>query len=164
MDLSKARLRQGSVDRIAKEEWCDALRDGGAICGDDKGPVSFGSGSRSVDGGSGRFGGPLVLVFWGGAGVDGGGPGASDCGGGVADWMIFRSRSLSRSATLVVRIATFSTRAGSLWKTGGGGKCLAALWRCLTWVVSALMMSLCSVRIMVRYPFICSNEVEFPVV
>lgn len=62
--------------------------------------------------GMGALGGRVEATGGGGAVPEG--P-AVEGGGALADWRIFRIESLSSFATLVVRVVTFCTRAGSLW-------------------------------------------------
>lgn len=47
-------------------------------------------------------------------------------GGGAADLRVLSREAVSRFATLVVRVASFSTRAGKLWNASAGGGSLAA--------------------------------------
>lgn len=56
-----------------------------------------------------------------------------------------------------MRVATFCTRAGLLWKAGGGGVCPAA-----RGVAKDLIRSRCSGRKVVKYLFIFANNVELP--
>lgn len=44
------------------------------------------------------------------------------CGvGGAADLLVIKRDLLSKAATVLVRVATYSTSAGSLFKIAGGG-------------------------------------------
>lgn len=102
-------------------------------------------------------------VCGGDAGGAGGGPEATDGGGGgAAELMVLRREAFSRSPTLVMRVATFSTRAGLLWKVGGGGRDLACLWGCLTWVDRDLICWCWSFRIDVRAQDPSEKDLEFP--
>lgn len=73
----------------------------------------------------------LAQVCWGGAeAVLAARGGAAAGGGGAPVLRLVTREDFSMSATLVVRVATFSTRPGSLWNVAGGGVCLAPLLRC----------------------------------
>lgn len=88
-------------------------------------------------------------------------------GGGVAVWIVLRRKSLSGSATLVVSLATFSTRTRSMFQEGEGVgcyvSCLTSLSRYLTGDRRVLIVSLWSSRVLFTRLFILQewHDVSF---
>lgn len=113
-------LWKGHIDGVAKQGRCDVFRDACTIPGNDESPVSFDGEAGHVGVGLGEgFGGfldtTLARLCCRGVGVVVAGPGgACGGGGGAADLSLVRREAFSRSANLLLWVATFARSAESL--------------------------------------------------